>query len=419
MISFKRIKTILRTNKDAKSLASNFFFLSLLKGISFVFPLITLPYLTKVIGVENFGIIAFASSIIIFAETITDWGFNYTATRDVAQNRTDTAYVSRIFSEVLFSKIILMTICFILLYLCILFIPQFHEYKIILLYTFTYIPGYILFPEWLFQAFERMKYITIMNVIAKTIFTILIFIVIKEQSDYIYQPLLTASGFALSGLIAQYIIFHTFRIRIIFPTFNNLYKRLKNSTNMFISLLLPNLYTNFSTILLKSFCGEFSTGIYSAGQRFQTIVDQFTQILSRTFFPFLARKKEKHYIYVRISGCISIAACIFLFITADWLIDIFYTPEFTEATKVLRIFAISPFFLFLMNTYGTNYLVIIGKENILRNIILICSILGFILSWLLTPMFGYIGAAVTVTSIWGIRGFLTYIYARKLKNNNI
>ena len=347
------------------------------------------------------------------------WGFNYTATRDVAQNRDNLSYVSRIFSEVLFSKIILMVLCFIILYICIEIFPKLHDYKLVLLYTFTYIPGYILFPEWIFQAFEKMKYITIMNVVAKTIFTILIFVVIKEPSDYVYQPLLNACGFAISGLIAQYIILRYFKVRIVFTSFKSLFERLRSSANMFVSLLLPNLYTNFSTILLKSFGGDFATGIYSAGQRFQTIVDQFSQILSRTFFPFLARRKEKHYLYVRISGCISIVACVFLFVAADWLVDTFYAPEFSEAALVIRIFSVSPFFLFLMNTYGVNYLVIVGKENILRNIIVVCSIFGFILTWTLTPVFGYVGVALTVTSIWGIRGLLTYFFAQRIKRNNI
>ena len=64
MALYKRVKSILKNSKDARSLISNFFFLSLLKGVSFVFPLITLPYLTRVIGVENFGIIAFALSVL-------------------------------------------------------------------------------------------------------------------------------------------------------------------------------------------------------------------------------------------------------------------------------------------------------------------------------------------------------------------
>ena len=82
-----------------------------------------------------------------------------------------------------------------------------------------------------------------------------------------------------------------------------------------------------------------------------------------------------------------------MFIGAQWFVNIFLSPEFEDAVMVMKIFAITPVFLFLMNTYGTNYLVIIGKENILRNIITVVSVLGFGLTWWLTPTFSYIGAA--------------------------
>lgn len=413
MMGGYRIKR-LAENKDARNLIGNFISLSVLKVVSFAMPLVTMPYLARVIGVDKFGAIAFATSIIVLFQTVTDWGFNFTATRDIAKRREDIAFVSRVFSEVLCAKIVLMAMCFVVLLVLIYGVPSFESYKLLLIYTFAYIPGYILFPEWLFQAFERMKYITILNVVSKTVFTILIFVVITNKEDYIYQPLLIACGFFVSGLIAQYIISKIFRVKFIIPSFRQIYNRLKQSANMFICLILPNLYTNFSTIVLKMYGGDIATGIYSSGQKFQQIVDQLTEVLSRVFFPFLARHKEKHHIYVKISGVVSILACILLFGCADLFVDIFYTEEFRDSATVIRIFAITPFFLFLMNTYGTNGLVIDGREDILRNIIIVCSIFGFALTWWLTIMFGYIGAAVTVAVVWGVRGSLTYYYAKKI-----
>lgn len=400
-------------SENSKSLISNFIYLSLLRIVSFVFPLITLPYLARVIGADYFGAIAFASAIMILAETVTDWGFNYTATRDIAVDRDNTKIVSNIYCEVMFAKVILMILSFIILLIIIHLVPSLREYRLLLLLTFAYIPGHIFFPDWLFQAFEKMKYITILNLVAKSIFTLLIFAVIKDSEDYIYQPLLNACGYIVSAIIAQYIIIRTFGLSVIIPSIKSVYERMKSSANMFISLLLPNLYTNFSTIILKSYCGDFATGIYSGGQRFQQIVDQLTQILSRTFFPFLARHKEKHHIYVLISGCIAVIASLLMFFGADLFVKIFLAPEFAESAKVMKIFAITPVFLFLMNTYGTNYLVIIKKEYILRNIIIGVSIFGFGLTWWLTPSYSYIGAALTVTIVWGVRGIATYIYAKK------
>lgn len=405
----------IKQSKNAKTLASNFIYLSLLKGVSFLFPLITLPYLAKVIGADLFGAIAFAASVMVIVETITDWGFNFTATRDVAVNRDNPEVVSEIFSQVLYARLLLTVLCFCGLLTIIEFTPSLQEYRTLMILTFLYIPGNILFPQWLFQAFEKMRYITILTLIAKCIFTVLVFIVIKNQSDYIFEPLLTACGYLASGIIAQFIIYRSFKIKLRRPNLKDIALRLKSSNDMFISLLLPNLYTNFSTIILKVYCGDFATGIYNGGQKFSNIMDQLTGILSRTFFPFLARHKEKHHLYVLISGSIALAASLIMFFGAQLFVDIFLTDEFKDAVIVMRIFAISPIFLFLMNTYGTNYLVIIGKENILRNIILAVSLLGFILTWYLTPKYSYIGAATTVTVVWGIRGLLTYYFANKEK----
>lgn len=405
-------------NKDARTLASNFTWLAVLKIIGYVFPLITLPYLSRVIGVDSFGEIAFATSIMVFIETFVDFGFNYTATRDVARQRDDIGAVSKIFSNVMWAKTLLMVIGFGILCILIYSIPSLYEKRLLLFLTFLYIPGHIIFPDWFFQAMEKMKYITIMNVLSKLLFTVLIFVVIKEKEDYVWQPLLTAVGYWVSGAIAMWFIIKKFKVSIVRPRLGEIWASIKSSWNMFLSLLFPNLYTNFSTILLRSTCGEVATGLFDAGKRFINIIDQLFQVLSRTFYPFLARKIDHHSLYVRIAGSLSIIASVLLFFSADLLIKLFFTAEFTEAATVIRIMAISPFSLFLMNTYGVNYLVLVGKEKQYRNIITAYSVLGFIATWILTIQYSYIGTAVTISGIWLLRGLTTYIYAKRHKRVN-
>lgn len=403
----------LSKNKEARTLASNFTWLAILKIIAYLFPLITLPYLARVIGVDGFGEIAFAVSVMIFIETLVDFGFNYTATRDIARQRNDILAVSKVFSNVMWAKIFLMCIGFGILCLLIWIIPSLYDKRLLLFLTFLYIPGHIFSPDWFFQAMEKMKYITILNVLSKLLFTVLIFIVIKEKDDYVWQPLLTAIGYCISGICAMWVIIKTFNVKITPPNFRSVWSTIKGSWNMFLSLLLPNLYTNFSTILLRSSCGEIATGLYNAGQRFISIIDQLIQVLSRTFYPFLARRLDKHSMYVKISGTLSLIASIMLYGCSDLLIKIFFSPEFDSASIVIRIMAIAPFSLFLMNTYGVNYLVLVGEEKIYRNIIFIFSIIGFITTWILTIRYSYIGTATTISGIWLLRGLTTFVYAKR------
>ncbi|KAA6322549.1 hypothetical protein EZS27_027917 [termite gut metagenome] len=228
-----------------------------------------------------------------------------------------------------------------------------------------------------------------------------------------HKPVLNALGFLVSGCISLCMIVYKFHVILKIPSLSKIWMSIKGSFNMFACLLLPNLYSNFSVILLGISGGNVATGIYSSGHKFVSLCDGFTKVLSRTFFPFLARRIDKHQLYVKISGIISIVMSLGLFLCADLLVKIFYTPEFKDAALVIRIMSIAPFFLFLMNTYGTNYLVLQKKEAILRNIILCCSMGGFILAWITILNFSYIGVAITITSVWGVRGFLTYYYANK------
>ena len=107
---------ILRS-KDGKVLASNFAYLSLLQIASYIFPLISIPYLARVLGVDGLGKISFAAAIIIWIQTIADWGFDMTGARNVAQTRDDRKEVSKIFSDIFWSRIFLMFCSFLVLLL--------------------------------------------------------------------------------------------------------------------------------------------------------------------------------------------------------------------------------------------------------------------------------------------------------------
>src|SRR5690606_31604094 len=157
-------------SKDGKTLASNLGYMMLLQVAGYLFPLITIPYLARVVGVDGFGKIAFAAAIVLWFQTISDWGFNYTATRDVAQNRDNPAKVSEIFSNVLWARILLMCLSLLVLLVAIAFIPLLKENGTIVLLTFLLIPGHIMFPEWFFQAVEKMKFITVFSLLSKAFF---------------------------------------------------------------------------------------------------------------------------------------------------------------------------------------------------------------------------------------------------------
>ena len=386
----------LTKSAEARVLASNFAWLTLLQIAGYVFPLITMPYLARVIGVDGFGKIAFAAAVIVWVQTIADWGFNLTATRDVAQNRNDKEKVSEIFSNVLWSRCLLMFLSFGFLLLLIVVVPQFRNAWQVLLVSFLLVPGHILFPDWFFQAVEKMKYITIFNVLMKLVFTIAVFVFIKTPDDYILQPLFTSLGYVVSGLISLYVIVGKWGIRIRKPSWQGTLTTIKKSTDVFLNNLAPNLYNSFSVVLLGIFGGGTANGIYDGGNRFYTLGASLMNIFLRTFYPYLSRKPEQTKLYIRFATIVSIALSSLIFIFAPLVVRIFLSAEFVDSVIVLRILSVSLIFIALFDAYGTCYLIINKQERILRRITLGCSLVGFIVAWPLVYCYTYVGAALTV-----------------------
>lgn len=407
----KRVKK----SKDGKVLASNFGFLMLLQIAGYIFPLITIPYLARVIGVEGFGKIAFAAAVVVWFQTVADWGFNYTATRDVARNRDDLEKVSEIFSNVLWARICLMLVSFALLGLLIATVPYFNENKEILLITFLLVPGHILFPDWFFQAMERMKYITLFNLVSKALFTALVFVFITTKEDYILQPLLTSLGFLVSSAGAMFIILVKWKVKIRAPNLREVIKAIRNSTDVFINNILPNLYNSLAVILLGFWGGSTANGIYDAGRKLVLLAHSFMTIVVRVTFPFLSRKIESHDLFVKVYLAIGFIGSLLLFFLSPMLITLLFTEDFNEAVVVLKISSMSVFLVALSRAYGTNYLIIEGYEKDLRNITFICSLFGFLISIPFVYYFNYIGAAITLVITQAILGFATMFKAKNMK----
>lgn len=414
MSNFLHLKTRLKSSKDSKTIFANFGYLLLLQIAGYVFPLITMPYLARVIGADGFGKIAFASAVVVWVQTISDWGFNMTATRDIAQNRADKEKVSKIFSNVLWARCLLTVFSGVLLLLAVSVIPYFRSNAAIILLTFLLVPGYISFPDWFFQAIEKMKYITIFNLIIKLIFTTSVFIFIHDREDYLMQPLLTTIGYLVCGIGALYLILNRWGYTLYKPEYKEILNTIKGSSDVFLNNLMPNLYNSFSVMLLGFFGGTAANGLFEGGSKFPTILFNFQSVLSRTFFPFLSRRPEKHGFYAKLNICTALIASILLICISPWIIKVMLGDEFERSVIVMQILSFSIIFLAMDYAYGTNYLIIHHKEKPLRNLTIYSSIIGMCISIPLVYYYTYIGAAITVFLCRGMLGFGAFILAKRV-----
>ena len=148
--------------------------LGLVQLSNYVLPLITIPYLTRVLGASNFGLVMMAQATMIYLTLLTDYGFNLSATKEISIHRNDPKKVSEITSSVLIIKTTLLGIGAIILNFLIQFVPLFHDHSALFYLSFLIVIGNTYLPTFLFQGLEKMTFIALFNLVAKVAFTGLI-----------------------------------------------------------------------------------------------------------------------------------------------------------------------------------------------------------------------------------------------------
>jgi PST family polysaccharide transporter len=288
---FATIKNLFAT-KTRRRLFENFLSLSFLQFANYIFPLINLPYLVRVLGPEKYGLIAFAQAFIGYFQILTDYGFNLSATREISINRENKEKVSEIFSSVMIIKFFLLLLSLGLMTIIVFSFKKFRQDWLIYYLAFGMVLGQTLFPIWFFQGMERMRYITFLNVLAKLIFTIAIFIFVKRSSDYLYVPLLNSLGFIVAGILALWIVFKDFGIRFKIVDADNIYKHLKDGWKIFLSVVSGNIYGQGHTFILGLLTSNKLVGYYAAAHRIVAALVSFSQPVAQSIFPYLARLGE-------------------------------------------------------------------------------------------------------------------------------
>ena len=249
----------------------------------------------------------------------------------------------------------------------------------------------------------------------KLIFTVAVFIFIRDREDYLIQPLLTTIGYLVCGIGALYLILWKWGYTLYRPQWNDILKTIKESTDVFFNNLMPNLYNSFSVMMLGFFGGATANGVYDGGSKFPTIFYNFQSVLSRAFYPFLSRRPDKHSFYAKLNLCTALFGAIILIVISPWIIRIMLGEEFEKSVIVMQILSLSVIFLAMSYTYGTNYLIIHHKEKPLRNLTFVSSIIGMCISIPLVYYFTYIGAAITVCLCRGMLGIGSFVLAKKYK----
>lgn len=406
----------MKLNKDKKNLFINTISLAIIQILNYVLPFITLPYLSRVLDVDKLGLVFFAQVFMDYFFRLVMFGFDFSGVRTIAINRDDKEKTNLIFNSILCVQSIFLIISFIILSVLIILVPKFRADAIIYYFTFLSVIGNIFIFTWFYQGMERMKFITILNVITRIICLLLIFCFIKEANDYYKVPLFYSLGSIISGLISLIFIKKVFKIRFFIPQKEEIIETIKYSSQFFLTKFAIAVYRQTNAFVLGLTVTTTAVAYYvSADKIFWAIFALYSTFIN-ALFPYMSKNKDIAFFkkILKYLIIIAIAFSLFLLITSKYLILIFFSEKMLPSVEILRIFALTiGFYVFvdllgypLLGAFGyvkdTNACYIIGG---------IYNLIGLICLYLLNNITIYT-VAILVSSTYIIM-FMHRVYCIK------
>ena len=407
-------------NSSNKKIIENIFSLGFLKMATMLLPLIIIPHLIGTIGLKLVGLLAIVTSISAYFNTLIDYGFVYTGTREVAQNNLSVKKNTYTYYTVTYSKLFLIAISFLILFILSIVISFIKINLILLFLSLIHISLVSLAPTWFFQGVEDMKKITFGEISGKIFSFILIITLIDGEEDLLLIPICYILGQLISILVY---IYHLRKYVDLadFPDFDcfNIINKLHESWNMFINILFPNFYNNYSYLVLGYFSSLADVAVYDIVRKIMSISEQAMGILSKVYYPVLSNNFDKFSSFLKIVIYSSILLMIFQLIFSFFGIYYFNSKNIIIDNNILYLQSLAPVIYGLMTAYGINFLGVKHKDRELRNITILTSLIGFLVVTILTYFYNSIGATAGILITWLIRATICYLVAEKFKSIRI
>lgn len=379
----------------------NYIYLLMIQGANFILPLITIPYLVRTLGINKFGIVMVAQSFAILLTIITEFGLDMSATRQVALIKNDKKKLSQYFFDVFFLKMFLVIVAFIILAFFIFYVDKFSREYLVYFFSFGMVFGQALFPAFFFRGIEEMRIITIINVLAKVIFTISVFIIIKTPGDYHYVPILNGLGFILSGCLG--FILSLKYVSFMKPIFNEAISIAKESFSLFLSNLAVSFYTKINTLIVGIFISDSVAGVYSSMEKLVVATKSIYIPLYQALFPNIVVKdkitivsiinKMKYYM-----GALGAIISFLIFLFAVDILNLIYNDEMiTSYYVIFQILGLIGFLSSLNMLFVSLFFPAVKAFNQRLKILSMGGIFNIILVITLVQYYSIYGVAISAT----------------------
>lgn len=257
---------------------------------NFLLPLLAFPYFLRVLSDSQIGILALSTTLNAYFLVFSDFGFNISATKDVANNRDDSNYLNEIFSSVLYIKLIILIFIFTLFAFVLFFLDSSNRWFFLL--NFLSVVGTTLYPMWFLQGLGKIHFFTIFNIIIRSFFVLSSVVMVKTNNEFYLIPVLNGVGFLLSSLVGIVYITRRLSVKIVKLSIENIKLRILNSIEIFYSRILVSLYTTSNILVLGSLSNPIIIAKYSIIDKFLFIAGAAFEPINQVIYPRLVQLKN-------------------------------------------------------------------------------------------------------------------------------
>ena len=395
-------------------------FLNVIKTIMLIiFPLVTFPYATRVLGAENIGKVQFGSSIIAYVLLFSSLGLTTYATREGTVYRNDRKKMSEFATQMFSINMLFTLISYILLFIALLLPTKLQDYKCLLLVQSISVIFTTLAVEWIYNIYEDYLFITIRSILTYVIALILLFVFVHDQSDYYWYALInviaTSSSYLLNFIHAKKYC----DIRITFKT--NLKKHFKSLLTLFSNNLATQIYINADVTMLGLLLNDYYVGIYGVATKVYFTLKNITSAMIIVAIPRLSyyknNKKENEYNTLcsnTINSCIIviIPITIGLVLFSRQIVGILAGPDYAESILTLQILASCLIFATIANFFSNAILIINKLEKYALRATIISAVANIGLNFIFIPLLHHNGVAITTLIAEVMVAALSYHYAK-------
>lgn len=395
---------MLRLNSllERKLLVENFFSLSIINAVNVLLPMLTLPYLLRVVGASNYGIYAYTYVLIQYILLFSSYGFNLSGVKQISQSDNKSDVINRLFTSILISRLLLFLIGTIIVILLMPFLLETSEKKFIFFTGIGIVLGDIFSCTWLFQGLQKMRFTTITNTLSKVVFTTLIFIVVKKAEDFKFILFVSSVGALLAGIVSLFFAYLKCGVKYVSISVSDIKFQFKEGFALFGSTIGTSLYTNANIFLLNFFVSPTALGVYAVAEKINKAFQTMTSPITQTLFPFVGSRFVSMKIEERMQFVFKIAKTmawillipnIIIFLLADFWVTLFSGAGFNGATTILRILCPTFFVGGLNFLFGVIALINLNKQVAFFKGVMISGILNVLLIVSLAPILGIVAAA--------------------------